>query len=211
MGNELGLLDKNGVINLIDDKIEECQNHVNDYLYLWRENTSDVDSLLNSIKCFGSITSLENAKQFVIDHINKTNTNNSNEKSIQKLSDIFLIGNSDINNLSSMVELRHIVDNPYLESRDKCFYVIDFGNNITKIGVSFDIEKRIKTIETQSGRYVVKYGFTDCIENAYIIETFFKNMLKNKKINGEFYNIDFQYIVDTLNKKHSLELNIKYC
>ena len=142
------------------------------------------------------------------------------------IENIFLTGIEDIDNDPRLKEMREKILNNKMEQKDKkSLYVIEFEDKSVKIGVSKNPEKRIKTIERNSGRIAMKKYISEQVSNSFEIESKLKNKFKNnfvehdgiktilicnekelaikfknKNIKGEFYNLDFNKVVYFVNK-----------
>lgn len=80
----------------------------------------------------------------------------------------------------------------------KNFYVIGFPDGLVKIGVSKSPKQRISTIQKQSGRHASNIHISLPMESlvAYELETLIKRKYRDKNTNGEFYDVEFQNILN---------------
>lgn len=81
-------------------------------------------------------------------------------------------------------------------------YVIEFQDGVVKLGISKTPNKRIKTIEKQSGRNVQRTYLTPKLarEKAQSLEQILKGKFASKNLNGEFYSERFKTVVDELKR-----------
>ncbi len=79
-------------------------------------------------------------------------------------------------------------------------YVIEKEDSRVKIGVTTNLEYRIKTLELQGGFRVTRIGVFGPFDNGYSIETEALRMFKAQRIIGEWFNVDFQEVTDSISK-----------
>lgn len=128
--------------------------------------------------------------------------NNQNfKRRCMPIENLFLTGIPEIDNDPILKRKREEIINPKSQKKNtKSIYIIKFTDGIIKIGVSKDPEKRIRTIERNSGRLTKNKYITEPINNSFQIENKLKNKFKENNIKGEFYNLDFDTVIYFVNK-----------
>lgn len=94
------------------------------------------------------------------------------------------------------------------EEGQKYVYVIGFTDGTTKVGISQNPERRISTIEKQSGRTIREYRISDSFpaKTAFEIECLMKQALAAYSMEGEFFNVPFKKVIGLLDyyvKEHA--------
>ena len=79
--------------------------------------------------------------------------------------------------------------------KDKYLYVLEFSNKTVKIGITKEKEKRMKAISSASGMDITRSFFTGKIENVQELETEVHRHFKENRLNGEFFDVDFESAV----------------
>lgn len=87
-------------------------------------------------------------------------------------------------------------------------YVIEFSNGLLKIGKSFIPKKRIKTISAQipfsiNRIFISKYHLYHCKTELLLHKTY-----KANRLNGEYFNCNFDIVVRFINSLKITERNI---
>lgn len=95
------------------------------------------------------------------------------------------------------------------EKNDKCLYLIERETKLTKIGISRNPNKRLRTIETQSGFERSDFYVTNPIENARKMEKLFHEMLNEYRTQGEWFKINIKKAKEILIWKME-DMNIEY-
>lgn len=90
-------------------------------------------------------------------------------------------------------------DKPSL--KDKYLYVLEFTNGTVKIGITKEKEKRMKAISSASGMDITRSYFTEKIDNVQNLETELHRHFKHNRLNGEFFDIDFDVAVEEVKKR----------
>lgn len=85
--------------------------------------------------------------------------------------------------------------------KNKYLYVLEFTNGTVKIGITKEKEKRMRAISSASGMNITRSYFTDKIDNVQNLETKMHRQFKDKRLNGEFFDIDFDFAVNEVKKK----------
>lgn len=85
--------------------------------------------------------------------------------------------------------------------KNKYLYVLEFTNGTVKIGITKEKEKRMKAISSASGMDITRSYFTGKINNVQGLETELHRHFKDKRLNGEFFNIDFDDAVAEVEKR----------
>lgn len=91
---------------------------------------------------------------------------------------------------------------------DTCYiYAAEFDSSITKIGISKDVESRLKTLMNQSGRQLTQYIKIKVDDGSHFkIEKKLHDIFKNFRLNGEYFNCSFDTVKKELIK---VSLNFK--
>lgn len=85
--------------------------------------------------------------------------------------------------------------------KNKYLYVLEFSNKTVKIGITKEKEKRMKAISSASGMDITRSYFTEKIDNVQNLETELHRYFKDKRLNGEFFDIDFDVAVSEVKKR----------
>lgn len=85
--------------------------------------------------------------------------------------------------------------------KNKYLYVLEFTNKTVKIGITKEKEKRMKAISSASGMDITRSYFTEKIDNVQNLETELHRYFKDKRLNGEFFDIDFDVAVSEVKKR----------
>lgn len=85
--------------------------------------------------------------------------------------------------------------------KDKYLYALEFTNGTVKIGITKEKEKRMKAISSASGMNITRSYFTEKIEQVQNLETELHRYFKDKRLNGEFFDIDFEEAVTQIKKR----------
>lgn len=85
--------------------------------------------------------------------------------------------------------------------KNKYLYVLEFTNGTVKIGITKEKEKRMKAISSASGMDITRSYFTEKIDNVQHLETALHRHFKRNRLNGEFFNIDFDTAVREVKKR----------
>lgn len=108
---------------------------------------------------------------------------------------IFLTGIEDIDNNPKLKKMREDILSNKQNKEAKSLYIVEFEDGNVKIGVSKNPEKRLKTIENNSGRKIKNFYVSEKIENSFKVEANLKNKLKQYNLNGEFYNLRYTRVL----------------
>lgn len=79
-----------------------------------------------------------------------------------------------------------------LEIPMKSIYVVEKESGGVKIGVSQGVEGRIKTLSSQGGFKVKNLFHTQPCSNAYAIENSLHKYFCSKRIDGEWFDVDYE-------------------
>lgn len=91
----------------------------------------------------------------------------------------------------------------------KCVYVVENQHGHVKIGVSQDVQGRISTLSNQGGFKVNNMYATEHCSNAYQLENRLHKQFKEKKINGEWFSIEFNLAVNAVKTIFDTEGDLK--
>ena len=90
----------------------------------------------------------------------------------------------------------------------QCIYVVEKESGAVKIGISQDVEKRIRTLSKQGGFKIMNLFYTNPCSNAREIEHQMHIKYKGFRIDGEWFKVSFDDSVKSLkeifNKKATL-------
>lgn len=76
--------------------------------------------------------------------------------------------------------------------KGKRVYVIENQKGEVKIGVSNNVDVRIKAIQNQTGYKITNTYFTDICFNPFEIEKEIQNAFEKSKVFGEWFSISFK-------------------
>lgn len=82
--------------------------------------------------------------------------------------------------------------------RPKSIYILLADDNSVKIGVSNNVKYRMNVLENQTGKTILKYYYTPQCSNSFEIESKMHKIFNNKKIYGEWFDIDYSEAVKEL-------------
>jgi predicted GIY-YIG superfamily endonuclease len=78
----------------------------------------------------------------------------------------------------------------------KHLYVILMTNGSVKIGIAHNIERRYSQIKASSVMEIIKHWESELIDGACELETTLHKKYKNKRLKGEYFNIDYNEAVE---------------
>lgn len=78
----------------------------------------------------------------------------------------------------------------------KSIYVFLAKDKKVKIGVSGDVQRRLKDIEYAAGIDIIDYFSTDLCSNPYLVEKICHEVFNDCRIFGEWFSVDFQDAVN---------------
>lgn len=78
----------------------------------------------------------------------------------------------------------------------KHLYVILMSNGSVKIGIAYDIKRRYSQIQASSGMKITEHWESGLIEYAYVLETVLHRKYRNKRLNGEYFDINYEEAVE---------------
>lgn len=85
--------------------------------------------------------------------------------------------------------------------KNKYLYVLEFPNGTVKIGITKEKGKRMKAISSASGMDITRSYFTGKIDNVQNLEAELHRHFKDKRLNGEFFDVDFESAVAEVEKR----------
>lgn len=85
--------------------------------------------------------------------------------------------------------------------KNKYLYVLKFTNGTVKIGITKEKDKRMKAISSASGMDIVKSYFTEKIDRVQDLETELHRFFNEKRLKGEFFNLDFDEAVAEVERR----------
>lgn len=123
------------------------------------------------------------------------------EEAEQKLKELIDDYNNKFNDQITLDKLNIQYNTPgtisSLESKD--IYIIE-SSGLYKIGVTKNIEKRFKHLNTGNPNMINKVKVYKSISNAHQIETMIHNDLKQYRHKGEWFNCDLNLIFSIVDK-----------
>lgn len=78
----------------------------------------------------------------------------------------------------------------------KHLYVIQMSNGSVKIGIAYDIKRRYSQIQASSGMKITEHWESGLIEDAYVLETALHRKYRDKRLNGEYFDINYEEAVE---------------
>lgn len=95
--------------------------------------------------------------------------------------------------MNDLVYLKN--DEAVCDTSWKSIYVLRAEDETVKIGVSKNVEQRIKTLQGASGKKIVECFCTQKCSNAYLIETIILKHFSLQRMCGEWTSADFKEVV----------------
>ena len=74
--------------------------------------------------------------------------------------------------------------------------MINKVNGSVKIGIASDIERRYSQIKSSCGMKIVKHWESNLLADAHSIEQQLHKHFKKHRLNGEYFNIDYDEAVE---------------
>lgn len=90
----------------------------------------------------------------------------------------------------------------------KCLYVFKLSDGSIKIGVSKNPEQRIKTLSKQSGKKITTKWYSEPLENAFKIEKDLHSFFSKHRLEGEYFQIDFNDVLSAVKDKYQLDVPV---
>lgn len=110
--------------------------------------------------------------------------------------------------MNDLVSIKN--DEAVCKEKWKHVYVFLADDETVKIGVSKNVEQRIKAIQSTSGKSIVKTFITEKCSNPYKIETVVLSHFSSKRCCGEWIKEDFDtaiaYVKEIYEKESKFEL-----
>lgn len=92
----------------------------------------------------------------------------------------------------------------------KYLYVFKLSDGSVKIGVSKNPEQRIKTLSKQSGKKIATKWYSEPLENAFKIEKDLHKSFSKHRLEGEYFQIDFNDVLSAIKDKYNLDVSGDY-
>lgn len=83
----------------------------------------------------------------------------------------------------------------------KSIYVVQLSNGYVKIGISYKVKTRFNSIAHGAGAYIMNEYHTAPLDKAQELERMMHKHYANNRLNGEFFDIDFDECVNLLKRK----------
>lgn len=90
----------------------------------------------------------------------------------------------------------------------KCLYVFKLSDDSIKIGVSKNPEQRMKTLSKQSGKKITTKWYSEPLENAFKIEKDLHKSFSKHRLEGEYFQIDFNDVLSAIKDKYQLDVSV---
>lgn len=112
-------------------------------------------------------------------------------------------------------EVKKEMEKRYVKIPMKSIYVVENQYGFVKIGVSSNAKARIKVLSKQGGFEVSNLYSTQPCSNGYKIENRIHKFLKARRINGEWFEINFEeaikIVLDIFNSLAKFEERKQRC
>ena len=115
----------------------------------------------------------------------------------------FYINNYKLSDEELIKEIFKIVqENKQDKVNSKYLYILEMSSNLVKIGVTNNLDKRIKTLQNSSGFVVSRQYSTGLLQSdkVFQLESILHNEFKDYRKEGEYFDIEFELVVNKLNK-----------
>lgn len=115
----------------------------------------------------------------------------------------FYINNYKLSNEELLKEITKIIqENQSIKNLNKYLYILEMSSNLVKIGVTNNLDKRIKTLQNSSGFVVSRQYSTGLLQSdrVFQLESILHNEFKDYRKEGEYFDIEFELVVNKLNK-----------
>lgn len=86
----------------------------------------------------------------------------------------------------------------------KSVYIAEFSDETVKIGVSYDVQSRIKQLSCQKGFNVIRYTKTQPIVNAEQIERELHKHFANYRLKGEYFGCKYEDVTNYINDIYAI-------
>jgi predicted GIY-YIG superfamily endonuclease len=90
----------------------------------------------------------------------------------------------------------------------KCLYVFKLSDGSVKIGVSKNPEQRMGTLSKQSGKEITTKWYSEPLENAFKIEKDLHRSFSKHRLEGEYFQIDFNDVLSVIKDKYDLDVSV---
>lgn len=88
-----------------------------------------------------------------------------------------------------------LFDEKPAKDEKKCLYIFQLSDKTVKIGVSKNPQQRINTLSKQSGKKVINQWISNLLINAFKIEKELHEFFSSKRLEGEYFQINFNEAV----------------
>ena len=80
-----------------------------------------------------------------------------------------------------------------METQYKCVYIFQLGNETVKIGITNNLQRRIRAVSGHSGLDILRWAYTDILSStdARQIESDCHKHFSSRRTRYEFFNITF--------------------
>lgn len=90
----------------------------------------------------------------------------------------------------------------YLTIPMKSIYVVENERGLVKIGVSQNVDQRLKTLSKQGGFTICHLYATESCSNAFKIENYVHKCLRKYRINGEWFSVSYEEALKVVKKAY---------
>lgn len=108
------------------------------------------------------------------------------------------ISDSIRTNAALVIKGHSMVEKDGSNYKDKKLYIIEFDNGTVKIGIAKDYKRRKQQIKSANGMKEKREHITMPIKNVSKLEASMHREFKLNRLNGEYFDIDFEHAVNVL-------------
>lgn len=120
----------------------------------------------------------------------------------RKVRELFMNNNNykDKELIQQILEI--IQNNKQIIKNEKYLYIIEFTSKLIKMGITNNLDERIKSLQNSSEFLVSRQYLIGLLDSrtAFNLEKELYNSFKNYRKEGEYFGIDFNLVVDKLNE-----------
>ena len=120
--------------------------------------------------------------------------------------------------MKELIKINYDIEQPTVSTREfhkvfinpKAVYVLLAKDGTVKVGITSNFQKRLRAIQTASGKEIVKHYSTPMCSNAYRIENLAKSKFKKSQILGEWFECEYKAMVNFVKESFEKYHEIKY-